>query len=87
MKNKNDKIIIKLNNFKMLKKHPKYSRTKWSKCELTILMTLFLENKFPDITEESSIAVILDKTPKQVRVWYQNTRQRPINLNRLLLAI
>ena len=71
----------------MLKKQAKYSRTKWNNYELSLLMILFLENKFPDITEISSIAVILDKNPRQIRIWYQNTRQRQLNINRLLLAI
>ena len=72
------------------KKNPKshkYNRTKWSKLQLTILMMLFLENKFPDIEEISSIACILDTNIRQVKIWFQNTRQRPINIERLLLTV
>lgn len=69
------------------KKDRKYIRTKWSKLQLTILMSLFLENKFPDREEISSIACILDTNIRQVKVWFQNTRQRPMNIERLLLTV
>ena len=69
------------------KKDRKYIRTKWSKLQLTILMILFLENKFPDMEEISSIACILDTNIRQVTVWFQNTRQRPMNIERLLLTV
>jgi hypothetical protein len=75
---------------KQPKKEPttrKYIRTKWSTLQLTILMILFLENKFPDIEEISSIACILDTNVRQVKVWFQNTRQRPMNIERLLLTL
>ena len=65
----------------------KYNRTKWSKLQLTILMILFLENKFPDIEQISSIACILDTNIRQVKIWFQNTRQRPVNIERLLLTV
>ncbi len=72
------------------KKKPKsckYNRTKWSKLQLTILMILFLENKFPDIEDISSIACILNTSIRQVKIWFQNTRQRPMNIERLLLTL
>ena len=69
------------------KKDRKYIRTKWSKLQLTILMSVFLENKFPDMEEISSIACILDTNIRQVKVWFQNTRQRPMNIERLLLTV
>ena len=47
-------------------KKPKYSQTKWTNFQLSILITLFLENKFPDITEIF----------RQVRICYKNTCQR-----------
>ena len=50
-------------------------------------MILFLENKFPDIEEISSIACILDTNIRQVKIWFQNTRQRPMNIERLLLTV
>lgn len=75
---------------KMTKKtahYPKYSRTKWSSLQLKILMTIYLENKFPDIEELSSIACILDTNIRPVKIWFQNTRQRPVNMKRLLLTL
>ena len=64
---------------KKYSKPRKYNRIKWSKLQLTILMIQFLKNKFPDIEEISSI--------RKVKIWFQNTRQRPLNIERLLLTI
>ena len=74
-------------NTKKDSKNRKYIRTKWSKLQLTILMILYLENKFPNIEEISSIACILNTNIRQVKIWFQNTRQRPMNMERLLLTI
>ena len=76
----NTKSIVSKNQHKPRK----YNRTKWSKLQLTILMILFIENIFPDIEEISSIACILDTNIRQVKIWFQNTRQRPMNIERLL---
>ena len=51
-------------------------RIAWKQCELCLLRAQYFLNKFPDEEEKSSIAVICQKNVDNVRVWFQNQRQR-----------
>lgn len=55
---------------------PKFQRGKWKVEDIALLEFIFLTNKYPDIEDLSSIAVITNKTRKQTKVWFQNARQR-----------
>ena len=71
---------------------PKYSRWKITQEEEKILLyTWYYESHFPTKTTISSIAVLLGKTDKQIKVWFQNKRQRNLfkktNLTNAILQL
>lgn len=55
---------------------PKWNRTRFSVHDVEVLSVWFTENAYPDNTDVSSMAVILNKSNRCVKVWFQNKRQR-----------
>jgi hypothetical protein len=55
---------------------PKWNRTRFSVHEVEVLSEWYTENAYPDNTDISSMAVILNKSNRCVKVWFQNKRQR-----------
>lgn len=47
--------------------------------EESFLRDLYSNNRFPDITERSSIACLLHQPPRRIQVWFQNKRQRMLH--------
>ena len=44
--------------------------------EESFLRALYEDNPFPDITERSSMACLVNQTPRRIQTWFQNKRQR-----------
>lgn len=59
---------------------PKFTRWLITDAERAVLESVFVETVMPDPEEISSLACILNKTPRQVRVWFQNQRVRRWNV-------
>ena len=55
---------------------PKWSRWKITEPEKTLLEDSLSRSPFPDLEERSSLSALLNKSERQVRVWFQNQRQR-----------
>ena len=56
----------------------KFCRTRWKVEELLLLRAVFAVQSFPDTETLSSIAVLTGKTPKIIKIWFQNSRQRKL---------
>ena len=59
----------------------KFSRTFWKPEELSLLRAVFSNHPKPDSEIISSIAVILGKPPRTIKIWFQNARQRNLNVD------
>lgn len=56
---------------------PKRTRRNYDDAELALLRHSYETNgALPDRTELSSLAMLLDVTPRNIQVWFQNRRQR-----------
>lgn len=56
---------------------PKYNRWNLTRAEKNVLLhTFYTETHFPDRTTLSSLAMILGRKERQIKVWFQNQRQR-----------
>jgi hypothetical protein len=51
-------------------------RWRVSTLEESFLRALYEDNPFPDITERSSMACLVNQTPRRIQTWFQNKRQR-----------
>ncbi len=60
---------------------PKFQRTLWKPEEVSLLRAIYVNNPKPDSETLSSIAVILKKPTRNIKVWFQNARQRNLILN------
>jgi len=54
----------------------KFHRTVWKTEEVFLLQSIYNTDKYPDKETLSSIAVILNKPQRKVKIWFQNKRQR-----------
>lgn len=59
----------------------KFSRTSWKPEELVLLRAVYSNHPKPDSETISSIAVILEKRPRTIKIWFQNARQRNLNMD------
>ena len=59
--------------------HPrrtKFSRTKISAADLSVLIESFDQEPLPNFEQQQSLAQRLGMTPRSVQIWFQNRRQR-----------
>lgn len=57
------------------------SRTRWNSESVQLLRACFLCNQFPDIEDVSSLAVLCGTTNRKIQIWFQNARQRKLQVN------
>lgn len=54
----------------------KFTRHKWNHADLHVLRAVYVTTRCPDAVELSSLAQLLQTDIKNIRIWFQNARQR-----------